>query len=283
MNLSPTHRLAGLSLVASEVGLGSVLHGLKIPFAGHLLAINQALLLTLVAKDSGANENIVSNINSVSLFAAFAKAWSPAGKKLTPMLAISVQGLLYSVGISVGGVNFFGITLACSLSAIWSVIQPIALAYILFGKSFLESLWHGANAVAIQFSIPESWLLSTILILMVLKVATTILLGLTVWSSNLGEKKYRWFLSELKARAPKRLISIDRTKSIWINSIQSLSNRWFLLSLIVSLIFFGLSGNYDASGVWKFILRPIVTLFSMGILIEYGVRRIVKASPFQYH
>ncbi|NDG27344.1 MAG: hypothetical protein EB120_09240, partial [Proteobacteria bacterium] len=58
-----------LSLI--EVGLGGLLHGLKVPLAGTLLSLNQSLFLTRVVKLNQGSRGVrtlgfrVSNITSI--------------------------------------------------------------------------------------------------------------------------------------------------------------------------------------------------------------------------
>ncbi|MFP5459829.1 MAG: hypothetical protein ACLGG7_13920, partial [Bacteriovoracia bacterium] len=93
---------ATLSLI--EVGLGSLLHGLKLPFSGHVLSLNQSFILTRATLTSGERRDAAV----ISTTAAILKSLSPAGKKLTPMLAIAVQGQLYYLGLLVAGTGVIG-------------------------------------------------------------------------------------------------------------------------------------------------------------------------------
>ena len=79
---------ANLSLI--EVGLGSVVHGLKLPFGGQVLSINQCVILSHAARRLGINAK--TGVFTISTIAATLKSLSPAGNKLGPMLSISMQG-----------------------------------------------------------------------------------------------------------------------------------------------------------------------------------------------
>ncbi|MFM8268834.1 MAG: hypothetical protein ACKN9V_01485, partial [Pseudomonadota bacterium] len=85
-----------LSLV--EIGLGGLLHGMKIPFAGTFLSLNQGFFLTRLIKLNCFSPDARTLPFRVSNITALLKSLSPAGKKLLPMLAISAQGFLFSFG-----------------------------------------------------------------------------------------------------------------------------------------------------------------------------------------
>lgn len=124
---------AGL-LAAAEVGVGSLLHAFRIPFTGYVLSLNQVLILSKAANDG-------ANAASISSIASILKSLSPMGKKLTPMLAIAMQGLLFQAGMVLGGKTILGRCLGACLSVSWGFIQPIALYYLIFGSVLFEAVF----------------------------------------------------------------------------------------------------------------------------------------------
>src|SRR5688572_7807052 len=88
-----------LLLSSSEVGLGSLLHGLHLPLAGHFLSINQSVLLTLASQESQQRKLAFCDCSLVSVLSAALKLLSPMGKKITPMIAIALQGVFYSLSL----------------------------------------------------------------------------------------------------------------------------------------------------------------------------------------
>src|ERR1700733_6107373 len=88
-----------MQLSLMEVGLGSLLHVFHIPFSGFFLSLNQCFvlnraLLFSIASGSTAGRFIPMTVSNT---AAIIKTLSPYGKKFTPMLAISMQGLLFNI------------------------------------------------------------------------------------------------------------------------------------------------------------------------------------------
>ncbi len=85
-------------LGCTEIGFGSIVHGLRIPMGGHALSVNQGIVLTLAAKKCSSGAEAAKYTNTISIYSSILKSLSPAGKKLTPMLALSCQGILFSFG-----------------------------------------------------------------------------------------------------------------------------------------------------------------------------------------
>src|SRR5690606_26328753 len=110
-------------LSSIEIGLGSILHGLRLPLAGHLLSLNQGFILTRATLEIEDSKSPAL----ISATSAILKSLSPAGKKLTPMLALSVQGQLFNLGPLLLGNNPVGRSLGMILLCIWGFIQPLAL------------------------------------------------------------------------------------------------------------------------------------------------------------
>ena len=75
---------------------------------------------------------------TISNTAAILKTLSPYGKKLTPMLAISTQGLLFNIGIIFFGKNLLGRCVGSFLLSLWPMIQPALIYGIIYGSIFLN-------------------------------------------------------------------------------------------------------------------------------------------------
>ena len=120
------------TLAATEVGLGSILHGLHVPLAGSMLSLNQGVFLTRATKTAGRHQKVRTLPFEISAITAVLKSFSPVGKKLTPMLAITAQGALFSLATVICGANLLGVMIGSALLATWGVIQPLALAGLMF-------------------------------------------------------------------------------------------------------------------------------------------------------
>lgn len=129
-----------MQLSLMEVGLGSLLHALHIPFSGFFLSLNQCFVLNRALLFSNLSTSSAARYipMTVSNTAAIIKTLSPYGKKFTPMLAISMQGLLFNIGTLLLGNNFFGRSFGSLLLSLWPMIQPIVIYGIIYGSIFLD-------------------------------------------------------------------------------------------------------------------------------------------------
>ena len=117
-----------------EVSLGGALHYFKVPFSGHFLNLNQIYFMNRLSFEE---KRKTAGIE-LSIMTAILKSLGPIGKKITPMIAISLQGLLYTIGVSLLGTNLLGQVLGSVLSAVWPMIQSVTAYYLLYGEDFFK-------------------------------------------------------------------------------------------------------------------------------------------------
>lgn len=118
-----------LQLSLMEIGLGSFLHAFRVPFSGFLLSLNQCFVLNRALSHSSSifHPLVISNT------AALLKPLSPYGKKFTPMLAISMQGLLFNIGVFIFGNNLLGRCAGSLLLSLWPMVQPALIYIVIYG------------------------------------------------------------------------------------------------------------------------------------------------------
>ena len=119
-----------------EATVGSALHQAKIPMSGLFLSVVQSLLM-MYAGDRLANRGRVMWVPVIS---AGLKALSPYGGRLRPMLAITVQGFLFSFAATVFGWNLVGIFVGGWLVGAWATLQGLVLQYLIIGDNLLPAL-----------------------------------------------------------------------------------------------------------------------------------------------
>jgi hypothetical protein len=254
------HFVAILSI--AEIGLGSFLHGLKLPLSGQILSLNQVFILSrasikIQAKDAP---------GQISTTSALLKSLAPAGKKLTPMLAISVQGQLFAFGLFIFGNNFLGRILGAILSSLWAYIQPLCLYLILFGKDlvFMGEYFLRKLGKVIQVG-PENLILilSSFIILKVLLAMISVVLAHKLGTNTLT-KIDSWTLKQSKNALPK---SSKRKGSNAKLAFYDTFNPLFIFSLVLSITFFIFAKSSYVDIIW-ILLRPI----SLGYIIFYLLR-----------
>jgi hypothetical protein len=250
---------AALSL--GEIGLGSILHSLKIPLAGHFLSINQIAIIsraTFKLKSTKASLQI-------SLIAACLKSLSPAGKRLTPMLAIAAQGLFFYVGVLALGINRLGLILAVLLSSLWAFLQPILFIYIIFGKGSLEVVNYLVNELQKVFPHAEEILLSLVIGLIIAKFILAYCISFFVikMSDEDFEQFQKKMIKEIKLNQNKS------NHSVAFMALKDLLNPLFIFSFILTTLFFFFSHSSSTTvqGFW-FLLRPL----AIGYILFYFFR-----------
>ncbi len=250
------------TLAAVEVGLGSLLHGLRIPLGGHLLSLNQGFLLsrTVLKSDRRGLGSARTAGFKVSSIAAVLKSLSPAGKRLTPMLALSMQGLLFTIGTLLAGPNWVGVAIGSALASVWAFVQPVLIYYVLYGQ-VLEVVVRGIYEKLREVIAFESqhllWVLSAVLIVKAL--VSVVLAGVAAW---LPDKQWARYQERLIQGGP----SIrKRTSSI----LHDVFNPLFVFSLVLTGLFFFFSDAKTSTLIWA-LLRPV----AVGFVIFYLIRVI---------
>lgn len=258
-----------------EVALGSLLHALHMPFAGNFLSLNQGYLLCRASLE--ARERGTAPVGyGVSNVAAVLKSLAPAGKKLGPMLSLSVQGLLFSVGESLFGANVVGLGLGMALLSFWTFLQPLITYYLFFGSE----LWKAVQYL-FEKSLPYTGLslrdLAFILAGVVLvKMAAAV--GLA-WMACRGQKKGGGELSALQDK----LLTLAKEKGVnplageappchWGAlrlAVRDLFRPLFLVSLAITALFLYFSQREGGETFW-ILLRPL----AVGFLFFYFSRTL---------
>ncbi len=118
-----------------EVSVGSALHGGRVPMRGLFLSGLQSVVMTYAAHRLGQRGRVVW----VPFISAGLKSLSPAGGRLGPMLAITMQGLLYGGAVTVLGWNAIAVMVGGFLVTAWAAAQGLVLQYLLFGGELLRA------------------------------------------------------------------------------------------------------------------------------------------------
>ncbi len=203
-----TGELAGI-LALSEMGWGSLLHTYKVPLSGTLLTCNQIFLLSLSGR----------KCFRISLIAALFKGLSASGKKLTPMIAIAVQGLLFQAGIFLFGPSLVGRLAGAVLASLWGVVQPFLIYFIIFGEGFFQFVFQWGLLTAI----------------LTLWTALKIVLGIaSTLSVDLLSKERIEKLLKMTSGSPH--FQKSHFGSIWKGAFKDLTRPLFLSALLFNTV-----------------------------------------------
>lgn len=246
-------------LAAIEVGLGSIAHSLSLPFAGHLLSLNQGFILTWASREIRAK----NAPGLISTTAALLKSLSPAGKKLTPMLAIAMQGQLFTLGVFIGGMNPLGHILGMALLCLWGFLQPLTIYYVLYGDSLFNIGGYFISQLNAFFPVT----INTIGWFVALVLGIKMVLGiLCVWLAyRLPVARIETYTAWVQKQPP--LAPRPPARNVFWAALRDLFTPLFVMSWVLTLIFFFYAQDDDAATVW-ILLRPL----ALGYLLFLGLR-----------
>jgi hypothetical protein len=256
-------------LSIAETGLGSLLHAYHVPLAGHVLSLNQGFLLSRYVETTPT----VSGWSPyrVSMMAAAMKSLSPMGKLLTPMLGISVQGLLFSTGVSVFGMNVLGALVGMIFLSLWAFLQPALTLFFIYGNDLIKigQFYYQETQNLLHFDL--MYLVYFLLCLVACKLVLASALVLLAFSSRkheVEERLNKW--SQIRLESAKVSANEEGDDSIRKRLRllgKDLLQPLFLVSLLLSFAFFYLTNPFDIKLVW-YLLRPI----AIAALIFYARR-----------
>lgn len=247
------------TLSITEIGIGGFMHALKLPLTGQLLSLNQIFILSHASLKIK-NKSTPAMISMVS---ALLKSLAPAGKKLTPMLAIASQGHLFSLGLWIFGVNLLGRLIGAVLSSLWAYIQPLCLYLILFGKDFIFIYDYFFKKISKLLDISHDnfiYILLSIIALKVILAVTLVLISYKISDEQI-DKLQNW-ASNYKKSAPQK-----QKLHPLLGAIKDLLNPLFIISMILTFLFFYYARSSQAELIWV-LMRPM----GLGFLIFFLLR-----------
>jgi hypothetical protein len=245
-------------LLFAELGLGALLHAVRFPFTGYLLSLNQIFLLTRALWIIDKKNRFLPG--SISTLAALLKSIAPMGKKITPMLAIAMQGYLYNLGILFFGNTSLGRILGGALSSLWGFAQPLILYYFIFGSSFYESLFNSVGYLEKALGISFSAFVIAAVFIVLFKVSLAI--ALVILAPFVPQAAFEKYITQLS----KTIKTNDpSTKPLSLREISrkalfDLLNPFFLLSIMITAIFLYYSQDFPG-WILNGILRPLALGF----------------------
>lgn len=170
---------------AVEITVGSLVHALKIPFGGAMLTgagIALALVGRLYVPRAG-------SVLLIALVTALLKMLSVGGIILSPMIAITIEGLLAELGVLALGPTRVGFIAAGLLSCLWPLVHTTLSGWIVGGSdliaSYLVVLERGARAL----NVPVEWGLGLLAILIALHMAIGFASGSLAWAVGQGLRR----------------------------------------------------------------------------------------------
>ncbi len=268
-------------LSLSEVGVGSLLHGLQVPLAGHFLSLNQGFLLSRSLRKAAGQAGIRHLPVTISGVSAILKSLSPAGKKLTPMLAISAQGCLFGLGSACFGSGLAGAILGSVLASLWAFFQPFLLYYAFYGELLARMGNYFVEKMREAFHFDPAHVFWVVLAVLTLKALSAA--GLALYAFHGNPKSLEAF-EEALMRAGRRALASRASPAItgspstdscspreWKQSAQGafkdLLQPLFIFSIAMTAGFLILCESRATLTIW-ILLRPL----AIGFILFFAVR-----------
>lgn len=245
-----------VSLSLIELALGSILHALHVPFSGQFLSLNQGLFLTR-SIDMIKNRFVAAKIVlEISIVVSIMKSLSPAGKKLGPMISISMQGFLYMIGILLFGSNLLGQSTGLILLSLWAFVQPFVTYFLIYGPDLVLALNYFIEKLNKHTTVNNETLVQVISVIIGIKLFIALIIPFVFkYTPENILKKYDKLIS-LKHVKIKRTSSTSTLRGVF----QDLTKPFFIISMILMFLFFYLTGDDTAIVFWK-ILRTFAIAF----------------------
>jgi hypothetical protein len=244
-----------------EIGLGSFLHAFRVPFSGQLLSLNQIFILTRASIETQSRTSPALVSTTASLF----KSLSPAGKKLTPMLAICAQGQLFTVGTLFFGNNVLGHITGAVLTSLWAYVQPFGIYLILFGKDLIYMIEYFVSKIGKVFSVTQENIISIVLLIILVKVI--IALVLVIFAHTISDEQYARYQDW--ALAQKNKIKESKSKGVnpYLGALNDITSPIFIISIVMFTVFFIFSKSHYSTIIWG-LLRPIAGGYLLFLFIR---------------
>ncbi len=226
-----SYRVA-LYLGIVEIGIGSLLHTFRFPFVGYCLSLHQTFCLARVqcARVQCNSDKQSKNLPVIiSVIAAFFKAMGPAHKRLTPFLAIIMQGVLFNIGTIIFGRNIIGQSVGAIFSSFWGFLQPLLIAYFIFGAHMLEG-FHIVQQFCTNY-VPFANPMIVIFICVILKVILSVIV--IILARTLNANRFIPIENSLFSFSKKVLKKSNKCNNSLVKELVSV---WFLLPLGLSMI-----------------------------------------------
>ncbi len=262
-----THGAAALAV--TELGLGSLVHGLKIPLGGHLLSLNQGAFLSRATWKLRAENAAYKAPFYISQISALLKSLSPVGDKLGPMLSIGMQGLLFSLPIGLIGPNLAGIALGMFGLSVWGFVQPFVTYYLFFGNDLLRAVEFFLEKMRSQLGASPESVLRVLLIALALKAVLAVAIGLA--ATRVSDARWIRYQERLRGASARGLarhaadsqpLVPQPTSAGWRArlALRDMLKPFFILSALLMAVFFYYSEGTGARMAWL-CLRPLAIAF----------------------
>jgi hypothetical protein len=244
-------RAAQLSI--TEIGVGSIGHGFKIPLTGQLLSLNQLGFLLNALNRDGLPRSSAFQISGI---ASVLKSFSPAGQRLGPMLSIAMQGFLFWLGTVLFGLNIFGQLIGALLLSLWAFIQPFITLFLIYGKDGADLIEYYVNRVSDDYQFIAISIGAAISIVVLMKIMIAI--SMVILSLKFGRMIKLIDESNIQKKLLKNMPTTS--KNPFFGALRDITKPLFVMSFILMIIFVWQLQSELSQKIWM-LLRPLGVAF----------------------
>ncbi|MCC2680426.1 MAG: hypothetical protein K0R29_3002 [Pseudobdellovibrio sp.] len=249
-------------LSITEIGLGSVGHGFKIPLTGHVLSLNQLGFLLNAVNQDGLPRSAAFEISSIS---AILKSFSPAGKKIGPMLSIAMQGFLFWLSLSVIGMNIVGQVLGAVLLSLWAFVQPLVTLFLIYGFDLVRVGEFYVKRISEDYAFLAVALIYAFSFILALKIILAI--AMVILSLKYNKKIIVLKTPDRLEKQIKLSTPVNANQSAAKSAVKDMLRPIFLLSFILMMIFiWQVNGDMTEKIWWS--MRPLAIAFCLFYILR---------------
>lgn len=260
-------KAVNLSII--EIFLGSFLHLFRVPFSGHFLSLNQGVFLSQNAYQTQNRFTAAKANIELSMIVAIMKSLSPVGKKLGPMVSISMQGFLFSTGTLLFGTRLIGQMLSICLLSLWAFFQPLLSYFIIYGGNLVNAFIFYQE----KLNVSDDQIKIVLLTLLSIKL----LLGVTLVLifNHYGDVFFKRYESFLKKAQPLKAIQKKDLSSPTIGALKDLLKPTMIISYLLMGIYF-----YFYNDDLRSVIIPLLRAIAIAFIFFYLVRSPLTAKFF---
>lgn len=257
-----------------EMSAGALLHATVVPLRGMTLSSTQAAVMTFAS----AGLSQPGRVLWVPLISAGLKAFSAGGGRIRPMLAISVQGTLFTACVQLLGRNAASLALGGALIGAWAALQGFLVQYLLLGEDLVRAYERLVRWLAGQWQITAPSMPALLAAWALLHAVAAASAALAAWRLRQPPRALRRVMDqELAALAPPPAKPLPRFRRI----LRELG-RWqlWLPLVLVAAVLLATGRDWEhvlwlalRFGTLALVLLSVLSLFQPAWLAERLRRR----------
>lgn len=243
-----------------EMSVGAALHTYRFPLTGLAMSTTQTAVMTV------AGDGLVEpgRVVWVSFISAGLKAFSPSGSRIGAMIAITVQGLLYSLSTRILGWNGVGIALGGALVGAWAATQGFFVQYLLLGRGLEKAYDEVANWVRQRIHLELPGLVGLVAAVVIVYALVGGTVGFVAWKrrSRLRDRMEGWLTRQGVAKRRKKFpiglfVPLFIVAGILLSAGNSFSSVAMIVlrALAIGFLLFALVQRWNPVKLLKFLNR----------------------------